>query len=215
MRNYVMNRMDGFARVVVALAFCLCAFLGSFVYADTWEIDQSHSNVGFVIKHMMVSKVKGSFKDFKGSFNIDDKDATKTTAEATIDTGSINTDNAKRDEHLRSADFFEVTKYPKITFKSKKVEGAGADMKLTGDLTLHGKTKEVTLAITELTAPVKDPFGGTRRGLSATTKLNRKDFGLTWNKAMDAGGVVLGEEVDVALELELTKATPKKAPAKG
>jgi polyisoprenoid-binding protein YceI len=194
------------------LAITLCiGFLASVSQADVWEIDGSHSNMGFTIKHMMVSKVKGTFKDFKGTFNLDEKDMSKTTAEATIETTSINTDNADRDKHLRSADFFDVTKFPKMTFKSKKWEGEGKDAKLVGDLTLHGKTKEVTLNVTELTAPVKDPFGGTRRGLSANTKINRKDFGLTWNKAMDAGGVVLGEDVDVTVELELMK---PKAPVK-
>lgn len=197
-----------FAKSAIALVLGMFVTVGQ---ADVWEVDGSHSNVGFTIKHMMVSKVKGTFKDFKGAFNIDEKDMGKSTAETTVETTSINTDNGDRDKHLRSADFFDVAKFPKMTFKSKKWEGESKDAKLKGELTLHGVTKEVTLNVTELTAAVKDPFGGTRRGLSANTKLNRKDFGLIWNKSMDAGGLVLGEDVDVTIELELMK---PKAPAK-
>ncbi len=135
---------------------------------------------------------------------------TKSTVEATIDATSINTNEPKRDEHLRSPDFFDTAKYPTITFKSTKVEKAGSNLKVTGDLTMHGVTKPVVLDVDGSTAEAKDPWGNTKRGGVATTKINRKDFGLGWNKALEAGGVVVGEEVSITLDLELNK---KQAPA--
>ena len=174
--------------------------------ASTWAIDTEHSNVGFKVKHLMVSNVKGSFEKFTGTVDLNDKDSAKSRVEVSIDTASINTNVQKRDEHLRSADFFDVAKFPAMTFVSKKVVKAGKDrLKVTGDLTLHGVTKEVVLDVEGPTKESKDPWGNIRKGASATTKINRKDFGLTWNAALETGGVVVGDEVAISLEIELIR----------
>ncbi|WP_223637103.1 YceI family protein [Corallococcus sp. EGB] len=178
----------------------------SFAFASTWELDSAHSSAQFAVKHMMVSTVRGAFSNVKGTINLDDKDITKSTIEATIDAKTINTNEPKRDEHLRSADFFDVEKYPTITFKSTKVAKAGKDkLNVTGDLTMHGVTKPVVLAVEGPTAETKDPWGNVRRGATATTKIKRSDFGLTWNKALEAGGVAVGDEITITLDLETTK----------
>ncbi|CAM3999410.1 YceI family protein [Corallococcus sp. ZKHCc1 1396] len=180
----------------------------SFAFAAAYDIDGSHSSADFSVKHMMVSNVKGNFKVQSGTVNIDDKDVTKSTVEAVLDAASINTSEPKRDEHLKSPDFFDTAKFPTITFKSTKVAKAGKDkLKVTGDLTLHGVTKPVVLDVVGPTPEIKDAFGGMRRGVEATTKINRKDFGLGWNKALEAGGVAVGEDISIVLALELT---PKK-----
>jgi polyisoprenoid-binding protein YceI len=198
----------------VALMFAL----PSLALASTWDVDSAHSAAGFSVRHMMVSNVKGAFGDVKGAVNLDDKDITKSTVEATIDVSTISTGNAKRDEHLKAPDFFDVAKYPTITFKSTKVAKAGqGKLKVTGDLTMHGITKPVVLEVEGPSKEAKDPWGNTRTGVAATTKLNRKDFGLTYNQALETGGVAVGEEVTVNLELELVKkaaeAAAKPAPA--
>ncbi|GMT97270.1 YceI family protein [Corallococcus caeni] len=178
----------------------------SFAFASTWEIDSSHSSAQFGVKHMMVSTVRGTFSNVKGTVNLDDKDITKSTIETTIDAKTINTNEPKRDEHLRSADFFDVEKFPTITFKSTKIAKAGKDkLNVTGDLTMHGVTKPVVLAVEGPTAETKDAWGNVRRGATATTKIKRSDFGLTWNKALEAGGVAVGDEVTITLDLETTK----------
>jgi polyisoprenoid-binding protein YceI len=173
--------------------------------ASDWEIDTSHSRVGFGVKHMMVSTTRGTFGKYTGTLALDDKDITKSTVAVDIDAASIDTQNAKRDEHLRSADFFDTAAYPKIVFRSTKVEKKGEGLAVTGNLTVKGVTKPVVLTVSGLTAEVKDPWGGVRRGAVATTKINRKDFGLTWNKALETGGMVVGDEVTIDLEVELTK----------
>jgi len=174
--------------------------------ASTWNIDPDHSNLGFKIKHLMVSNVKGNFEKFSGAVEINDKDMTKSKVEVTVDTNSVNTNVKKRDDHLRSADFFDVAKYPTMTFVSKKVTVVGPDkLKVIGDFTLHGVTKEVMLDLEGPTAESKDPWGNTRKGATATTKINRKDFGLMWNQALETGGVLVGDEVDITLEVEMIK----------
>lgn len=199
-----MKRMFAMISTIVAVSLPALAF------AATWNIDPEHSNVGFKVRHLMVSNVKGSFEKNSGVVDINDKDITKSKVEVTIDTASINTSVQKRDEHLRSADFFDVATYPTITFVSKKVAKAGKEkLKVTGDLTLHGVTKEVVLDVEGPSKESKDPWGNLRRGASATTKINRKDFGLVWNKALETGGVVVGEEVTISLEIEMIKAQPK------
>jgi polyisoprenoid-binding protein YceI len=178
--------------------------------AATWTIDPDHSNVGFKIRHLMVSNVKGSFDKYTGKVELDEKDITKSKVDVSIETASINTNVQKRDEHLRSADFFDVAKYPAMTFVSKKVAKAGKDkLKVTGDLTLHGITKEVVLTVDGPSKESKDPWGNIRKGATATTTINRKDFGLTWNKALETGGVVVGEEVNIIIEIEMIKAKDK------
>jgi polyisoprenoid-binding protein YceI len=182
----------------------------SLAFAAEFVIDSAHSAANFSVKHMMVSNVRGAFAKVTGTANIDEKDITKSTVEAVIDATTINTNEPKRDEHLRSADFFDTAKYPTITFKSTKVEKAGQNLKVTGDLTLHGVTKPVVLDVEGFTTEAKDPWGNTKRGGTATTKINRKDFGLGWNSVLETGGVAVGEEVAITLDLELNK---KQAPA--
>jgi len=173
--------------------------------ASVWEIDSAHSSTEFSVKHMMVSTAKGRFDKINGTLNLDDKNPTKSNIELTIDASTIDTHEPKRDGHLKSPDFFDVAKFPTITFKSTKIEKAGkAKFKVTGDLTMHGVTKSVTLAVDGPTAPMKSPFGTTSSGASATTKINRKDWGLTWNKPLEAaGGVLVGDEVTINVDLEL------------
>ncbi len=174
--------------------------------AATWQLDPTHSSVQFAIRHMMVSNVRGEFTKLSGSAEGDPKDPAKATITATIDAASIDTREAKRDAHLKGADFFDVEKFPTITFKSKKIEAAGAGKwKVTGDLTLHGVTKEVVLDVDEVTPPIQDPMGNTRAGAHATTKINRKDFGIDWSKTMDSGGLIVGEEVTITLDVEATQ----------
>jgi polyisoprenoid-binding protein YceI len=195
-----MKRMFAAATTFVALS------LPALALATTWNIDPDHSNIGFKVRHLMVSNVKGSFEKPAGTVEINDKDVTKSKVEVTIDTNSLNTNVAKRDEHLRSADFFDTAKYPTMTFISKKVAKAGKDkLKVTGDLTLHGVTKQVVLDVEGLSGESKDPWGNFRRGATASTKINRKDFGLTWNKALETGGVAVGEEVAITLEIEMIR----------
>ena len=185
-------------------------------FAAELEIDSSHSGASFTVKHMMISNVRGEFNKVSGTFNYNEKDPTKSTVAATIDASSIDTREPKRDEHLKSPDFFDVAKHPKITFKSKKVAKAGeGKLKVTGDLTMRGVTKEVVLDVEGPTKPVKDPWGNLKIGATATTTLNRKDFGLNWNQALEAGGVLVGEDVKVELDLEfLQKAAVAPAGAK-
>jgi polyisoprenoid-binding protein YceI len=193
-------------RIIASIAAVIALSLPLASFASTWSIDPDHSNIGFKVRHLMVSNVKGNFDKHSGTVEINDKDITKSKVEVTIDTNSINTNVQKRDEHLRSADFFDVAKFPTMTFVSKKVTKAGKDkLKVTGDLTLHGVTKEVVLAVDGPTKESKDPWGNIRKGATATTTINRKDFGLTWNKALETGGVVVGDEVVITLEIEMIK----------
>ena len=178
-----------------------------------WKIDTSHSSAQFSVRHMMVSNVRGEFGNVTGTATIDDADLTKSAVSAEIDAATINTREPKRDEHLKSPDFFDVAKFPKISFKSTKVEKVGAQIKVTGDLTMHGVTKPVVLTGDAPSQTIKDPFGNMKRGLSVQTKLSRKEFGLAWNKAIEAGGVAVGDEVSITIDLELNQAKAA-APAK-
>ncbi|MDP9149434.1 MAG: YceI family protein [Myxococcota bacterium] len=188
-----------------AAAFFLVAVPATALASD-WDIDAGHSRVGFAIRHMMVSTVHGTFDKYTGSVALDDADVTKSKVHLDIEAATINTGNAKRDEHLRSPDFFDAAKYAKLTFESTKIEKRGADgLSVTGNLTIRNVTKPVVLTVTGLTGEVKDPWGGVRRGASAQTKISRKDFGLNWNKGLDTGGVVLGDDVTIELEVELVK----------
>ena len=192
--------------IILSLLFALLVPALASAAVSTWAIDADHSSVQFKVKHLMVSNVKGEFKKFSGMVTIDDADITKSKVDVTIDAASIDTANAKRDEHLRSPDFFDVAKYPTLKFVSTKVAKAGEGrLKVTGNLTIHGVTKEVVLDVEGPSPAVKDPWGNTKSGASATTKINRKDFGLTWNKALETGGMVVGEEVLITLEVELLK----------
>lgn len=199
-----MNR--SFSRVASALAALFVLGASASALASDWDVDSSHSTVGFGVKHMMVSTVHGSFGKYTGTVNLDDADITKSKVHLEIDATSITTGNDKRDEHLKSPDFFDVAHFPKLVFDATKVEKVGADgLNLTGNLTIKNVTKPVVLTVTGLSGEVKDPWGGIRRGATATTKINRKDFGLVWNKGLETGGVVVGDEVTIDLEVELTK----------
>lgn len=178
-----------------------------------WKLDPDHSQVGFRVRHMMVSWARGHFEKFQGTLVLDEAAPERARIDVTIDAASVNTNVAKRDEHLRSTDFFDVTRFPTLTFKSKRVEARGdGRLDVLGDLTIRGVTKPVTLEVSDFGAPRKDPWGGTRRGATATARINRKDFGLVWNGVVEGGGVLVGDEVLLQLEIELIKV---EAPAKG
>lgn len=186
---------------------CAAAFAGAApVAAATWALDPSHTSVQFAIRHMMVSNVRGEFTKLSGTVQGDESAPAEAVIDVTIDAASIDTRDAKRDDHLRGKDFFDVATHPTITFKSKKIAPAGAAaFKVTGDLTMHGVTKEVVLDVADVTPAIKDPFGKTRAGARATTKVNRKDFGIDWSKTMDTGGLVVGDEVTVTIDVEAIK----------
>ena len=173
----------------------------------TWKIDPAHSSADFKVKHMMISNVKGSFSGLNGTLIEDTTDPTRSRVDATVEIATITTGDETRDKHLKSGDFFDHEKHPQMTFKSTRVEKKGADeYAVTGDLTIHGTTRPVTFAVEGPSAPGKDPWGNTRIGLSATARINRKDFGLTYNAALETGGILIGEEVQISLDVEFVKA---------
>jgi polyisoprenoid-binding protein YceI len=172
----------------------------------TWNIDPAHSSAEFKVKHMMISNVKGSFSGLSGVLTEQAIDSTLSHVEASVPVATVSTGDAQRDGHLKSADFFDAEKYPTLDFKSTKVERKGDAYEVTGDLTIHGVTKPAKFAVDGPSAPGKDPWGNTRIGLSATTKINRKDFGLAWNAALETGGFLVGDEIAITLEVELIKA---------
>ena len=172
--------------------------------SNQWDFDLSHSSVNFHVRHLMVSKVHGRFSKWSGSLELDESDLTKSRLDVTIDAASVDTKEPKRDDHLRSADFLDVEKFPTLTFKSTKIEKDGDGYLVTGDLTIHGITKSVKLEV-EGGGQVKDPWGGTRTGFSAKTNINRKDFGLTFNIPLDGGGFVVGDKIEIGLEVEAIK----------
>ena len=186
------------------------------VAQEAWEIDPAHSTVGFSVRHMMVSNVHGEFAKFSGKIYVDGKDFTKARVEVTIDATSITTHSDGRDKDLRSANFFDVEKFPTLEFKSKRIEQASpGNLRLIGDLTMHGVTKEVTLDVSGPTAEIKDQRGSTHIGASATAKVNRKDFGILWNNTLDGGGVVVSDEVTISIDVELVKRAQASPVAKG
>jgi polyisoprenoid-binding protein YceI len=173
--------------------------------AVTYTIDPAHSTAEFKVRHLMVSNVKGHFSGITGTVVVDAGTPENSRVEATIDAKTIHTRDEQRDTHLKSADFLDVEKYPTITFVSKKIAGSGGEWKVTGDLTIHGVTKEVGLDVEGPSPEVKDPWGNVKMGASATTKISRKDFGMVFNVALDTGGVLVGDEVTITLELELLR----------
>jgi polyisoprenoid-binding protein YceI len=173
----------------------------------TWKIDPVHSVAEFKVKHMMISNVKGRFTGVDGALALDAADVANSRIEASIDAASISTGDAQRDGHLKSADFFHVEKYPALTFRSTHVERrGGGELAVAGDLTIHGVTRNVVFLVEGPTAPARDPWGNTRIGLSATTRINRKDFGLTWNTALETGGILVGDEVAITLDVQFLEA---------
>ena len=174
--------------------------------AETWVLDTAHTGVHFKVRHLMVSWVRGDFERFSGKVVYDEKDLSKSSAEITLDAASISTRVDKRDTHLKSPDFLDAEKHPTLTFRSKRVEKAGdGTLRMTGDLTIRGVTKEVVLTVDGPTPAIKDPWGNSRVGGQAATKINRKDFGLVWNATLETGGVVVGDEVEITIEIELVK----------
>ncbi len=196
--------MKRIARIAAVLALALPGLaLGA---TSTWQLDPAHTHAIFGVRHLVITTVKGEFGKTTGTLVLDEADVTRSKVEATIDVTTLNTREPKRDEHLRSPDFFDVAKHQTITFKSTKVEKAGeGKLKVTGDLTIRGVTKPVTLDVDGPTREIKDPWGNVKRGVSATGKINRKDFGLNWSKTIEAGPVV-GDEVTIEIESELAKA---------
>jgi polyisoprenoid-binding protein YceI len=186
-------------RFILLSVFAVAAF----AQATNWKIDDAHSTARFKVRHLLVTNVTGEITGMKGTIDIDDKSDMLKVVDVTLDTNTINTNNAKRDEHLKGEDFFDVAKFPTIAFKAKKITGKGGKYTLVGDLTMRGKTKEITFKDAEMTKEIKDPWGVRRRGFVAHTKINRQDFGVSWNKALDNGGVAVGDEVAVEVETEL------------
>ena len=196
-------------------SWCVLSLLGAMVffplvvYAEParWNVDPEHSTIEFRVAHMVVSKTSGRFTDYAGFIDMDAEAATVTSVEATIKAGSVNTNHEKRDAHLRNADFLDVEHYPTMAFKMKSYKKTTDNFTMVGDFTLRGVTKEVTLT-GHYNGAAKDPWGNTRAGFSAEGKLNRKDFGMVWNKSLDSGGLVVGDEVQIRLEIECIKAKP-------
>ncbi len=196
MKNTVMT--------LVLLSSSLLALDPVLSQAAEYSVDPAHSHVGFVVRHML-GKVPGEFKDFEGTFQFDEKKPSLSAADFTIKSASISTDNPKRDTHLKSGDFFDAEKYPTLTFKSKKLVPAGHHKyKLMGDLTMHGITHPVTFAV-EYMGSMKDPWGSTRASFTANTKVNRKDFNILWNKKLDSGSWLIGDDVMINLDIEAVK----------
>jgi polyisoprenoid-binding protein YceI len=181
---------------------------------NTYQIDAVHSNLQFSVRHLMVSNVRGTFSGVTGTVIYDPDKPTETSVEASVDVNTVNTNEEKRDGHLKSPDFFDVAQYPVMTFKSKRVEGGTAtEQKVVGDLTLHGVTKEVTLTVDEISGEAKDMYGNTKIGATVKGKLKRSDFGLVWNAPLETGGVVISDDVKIEFDLQFLKAAPQVATA--
>ncbi len=171
----------------------------------TYQIDPSHSTISFSLKHMMIAKVHGGFEKFRGTFQYDKENLSNSKVEVSIEADSISTRDPQRDTHLKSADFFDVEKYPSLIFESSRFSLDGSVLKVVGDLTIHGVTKSVTLELEVPTDEMKDPWGNLKIGVSGITKIKRKDFGLTWNAALEAGGVLVGDDISISLDIQLVK----------
>jgi polyisoprenoid-binding protein YceI len=198
----------------IALTAGLAAVLSLPAGAATseWKIDPQHTSAQFSVRHMAISTVRGAFSKVTGAILLDDSDITKSTVDVTIDVSTVDTREPDRDKDLRSDKFFDVAHYPSITFKSKRVQQVSTGkLKVTGDLTIHGTTKEVVLDVEGPTPPVKDPWGNVRVAVTATTKVNRQDFGVKWNATLDNGGVVVGDDVIITIDVEMIKQAPAKS----
>ncbi|MGA2301610.1 MAG: YceI family protein [Candidatus Acidiferrum sp.] len=193
-----------FHRLAVTAGLAAALALPASAGTTTWQIDPQHSSAQFGVTHLMISTVRGEFHGVKGTVVLDDQDITKSTVNVTIDATSVDTREPDRNKHLKSPDFLDVAKYPSITFKSTKVEQASpGELKVTGDLTIRGVTKQVVLNVDGPKAPIKDPWGLQRSAVSATAKINRQDFGVSWNQTLDSGGVVVSDEVRITLDVEM------------
>jgi len=197
-----MNRILLF---VVAACVLFAGSAGTATAADTFTIDKSHSSILFAVKHMVIAKVKGEFAEYSGTILYDQADISKSSVEVTIKTASIDTKDEKRDDHLRNPDFFDAETYPDITFKSKAISKTEKGFVAKGDLTMRGVTKEIEIPF-EITGVITDPWGNTRMGVSAELELNRQDYGVSWSKSLDTGGLVVGDNVEIEIEIEAIKA---------
>lgn len=202
--------------VLAALSLLATTQAGQCESSNTWNIDSGHARAGFSVRHMMISNVRGDFSKVTGTVEYDGKDVKSIKADATIDVSTIDTGESTRDEHLRGDGFFNVAKFPTMTFKSKKVQSAGKDkFKMTGDLTIHGVTKEVTFDVEGPSPEIKDKKGGTHIGASALAKINRKDFGITYGGLLDNGGPMIGDDVNITLDIELIKSADAPKSSEG
>jgi polyisoprenoid-binding protein YceI len=193
-----------FSRIAVTAGLAAALSLPAAAVTSTWQIDPAHSAAQFAVQHLAISTVRGAFTSVKGTVQFDDRDITKSSVDVAIDVNSVDTRQPDRDKDLRSDHFFDAEHFPTITCKSKRVEQVSpGKLKITGDLTIHGITKEVVLNVDGPTAPVKDPWGNQRMAINATTKINRQDFGVKWNQTMDNGGVVVGDEVSITIDAEM------------
>jgi polyisoprenoid-binding protein YceI len=198
------------SRITLCATLAAAFTLPAAAATTTWQIDPLHTAAGFSVKHMVIATVRGQFKGVTGTINWDDQDLTKSTVDVVIDANTVDTSEPKRDADLRSPNFFDVATYPTITFKSKKIEQVSAGkLKVTGDLTIHGTTKEVVLDVEGPSVAIKDPWGNTRVALNATTKINRQEYGIKWNNKLDGGGLVVSDDVNITIDLEMTKKVAK------
>ncbi|HKD50293.1 MAG TPA: YceI family protein [Candidatus Acidoferrum sp.] len=208
--------MNGYLTRISRIAILASMALGlsrpAAAASSTWQIDPQHSSAQFAVRHLGLSTVRGAFSKVSGTMQLDDQDVTKSTIEVTIDVNTVDTREPDRDKDLRSERFFDVAHFPTMTFKSKKVEQvAPGKLRVTGDLTIHGTTKEVVLDVDGLTAPAKDPWGNQRIAASATTKINRQDYGVKWNAKLDNGGVVVGDDVNITIDVEMIQKAAAKS----
>ncbi len=205
-----MNRK--LSRIAILAGIAMGLSLPAAAANSTWQFDPQHSSAQFAVRHLGLSTVRGAFSKLSGTVSLDDQDITKSTVEVTIDVNTVDTREPDRDKDLRSERFLDVAHFPTMTFKSKKVEQVSpGKLRVTGDLTIHGTTKEVVLDVDGLTAPVKDPWGNQRVAASATTKINRQDYGVKWNAKLDNGGVVVGDDVNITIDVELTQKAAAKS----
>jgi polyisoprenoid-binding protein YceI len=199
-----------FFRMAVTAGLAAALSLPAAAATSTWQIDPAHSAAQFAVKHLAISTVRGAFTSVKGTVQFDDKDIAKSSVDVTIDVNSVDTRQPDRDKDLRSDHFFDAEHFPAITFKSRRVEQVSPGrLKITGELTIHGITKEVGLDVDGPTAPVKDPWGNQRMAINATTKINRQDFGVKWNATMDNGGVVVADDVSITIDAEMIQKAAK------
>ena len=201
-----MNITIQFARDVTDACGIQSLGKGISTMKTAYQIDSAHSGVHFSVRHLMLSNVRGTFSGVTGTVLYDPADPASTEADATVDTATLSTGDPKRDEHLKTADFLDMAEYPEITFKAKRTEKTGdGAFKMTGDLTIHGVTHEVTLSVEDVSPEAKDPWGAIRIGATAKTKIDRRQFGISWNSPLETGGVLIGDEVKLELDLEFTK----------
>lgn len=201
-----------FSRIAVVAGMAVGLSLPARAATSTWQIDPQHSSAQFAVRHLGLSTVRGAFSKLSGTMVLDDQDITKSSVEVTIDVNTVDTREPDRDKDLRSERFFDVAHFPTMTFKSKKVEQvAPGKLRVTGELTIRGTSREVTLDVDGPTAAVKDPWGNQRLAATATTKINRQDYGVKWNAKLDNGGVVVGDDVNITLDVEMIQKPAAKS----